>query len=200
MFKCFGNPKSSSGGNRAATHGSARIGVWIGVVIVITATNCGSATNSGTTSMGSASMGRARDSAAIMGSTSGWSTTSGSQQGCLSCSQSRQAGSQRGHTGSPCSARHTCIADATTVHSAARNDGTNLATTTVFPATLQDTTGTATVGSVANIGRSIRTSYRDTIGSGNLGSAINSGGDRNSSASTIDVTIASTHAYKPAEL
>ena len=56
------------------------------------------------------------------------------------------------------------------------------------------------MGSVANIGRSIRSSNRDTIGSGNLGSAINSGGDRNSSASTIDVTTASTHAYEPAEL
>ena len=69
------------------------------------------------------------------------------------------------------------------------------------------------MGSVANIGRSIRSSNRDTIGStimdrGNLGSAINSGGDSNSSASnstnnrgTIDITTASTHpAYEPAEL
>ena len=62
------------------------------------------------------------------------------------------------------------------------------------------------MGSVANIGRSIKSSYRDTIRS-TLGSAINSGGGRNSSASnstnnrgTIDVTTASTHAYEPAEL
>jgi len=177
---------SSSGGNRAVTHGSARIGAWIGDVIVITVTKCGDATN----------MVRAGDSAAIMGSTSGWSSTSGSQQGCLSCSQSRQAGSQRSHTGSPCSARHTCVADTTTVDSAARNNGTNLATTTVFPATLQDSPRIASMG---NIGR-IRSSNRDTIGSGNLGSAINNGGDRNSSPSTIDVTTASTHAYEPAEL
>ena len=54
------------------------------------------------------------------------------------------------------------------------------------------------MGRKANIGRS-----RDTIGSttmdgGNLGSAINSGGDSNSSASTnnrctMDITTASTH-------
>ena len=67
-------PSSSSSGNRTATQGSARMGAWSDVVIVITATNCGSAINSGT-NMGSASTGRARGSAAIMGSTSVWSGT-----------------------------------------------------------------------------------------------------------------------------
>ena len=50
------------------------MGAWSDVVIVITATNCGRAINSGT-NMGSASTGRARGSAAIMGSTSVWSGT-----------------------------------------------------------------------------------------------------------------------------